>query len=645
MASLWLLQIPTQSQAQDWSRKFGKITNYEIDMQRYQPDTAAVAVYLYENLDVSFLLLNQPGKLFQQMKDYSVKIKILKPEGFSLADVEIPYRTSSTSKEYVSQLSVSAYNRVDGKIVKTELKNSDARNEQLSETMYVRKFTIPEVRVGTIIEYKYRLTSDYYFDIAPVRVQHAYPVVYHRSEVRTPQYFLFNINAQGHHRVAVQTSREVHPGTNFNDDVRTIVAENVPALVDEPYVWSVNDFRTKVSFELRSIEIPGTYYKNYTTSWEAIDKVLKDSSFGEHLRGGTPLRDEVDAIKASTGGDEPATLYKILKLVTGRMNWNGRYNLLATNPRQRLNEGAGGSAEINAILHGAIRHAGFNVTPVLLNPRQAGRLPYGHPSIESIDTFVLLVTLSDGTRYVLDGTRPTNLPNVIPVDLKVDRARVYGAEGDDGWIDLTQLPGDERTVMTMCEISADGTLTGKTTQSMRHTAATGVKLNWADAGSEDKYVEEIEKARGIEVTSFTIDGLETAAVTEKTEYTMPVSSAGDFLYVNALVTPFMTTNRFSQQERRLPVEFNDREKHTVSAVITIPEGYAVEELPQNIRMTVCDNGASYLYQAVANGRVVQLKMDFSLNRLLFTVDEYDDLNTFFGMVAEKNNAQIVLKKI
>ncbi len=142
LSLLFLVHLPLAGQ--DLSRKFGRITDYEIDMTTYQRDTSAVAVCLYENTNV-----------LSGERHYSTKIKILKPDGVDLANVEIPYIAGLSA---VTGLSVSAYNRVDGKVVQTKLKNSEVRTEQVLGDLYIRKFAIPEVRTGTVIEYKYTIS-------------------------------------------------------------------------------------------------------------------------------------------------------------------------------------------------------------------------------------------------------------------------------------------------------------------------------------------------------------------------------------------------------------------------------------------------------------------------------------------------------
>lgn len=645
LAVFALSAVQLSAQNPDLSRKFGKVTDYELEMTSYARDTSAVAVYLYEITDVRYdVVASSHTTPFKQTRNYSVKIKVLKPEGVSFADVEIPFYTTSSSKEYISGISAAAYNKVDGKTVKTEIKNKDIISEQVSDKLTLRKFSIPEVRVGTVIEYKYIKTSDFFWDIDPVYVQRAHPVIYHSSEVATPQYFKFNINMQGQHPVNIKTSKRNNT-TQYYDDVRTCVTLDVPALDNEPHVWNIADFRTKIAFELQAIDFPGAMYKSYATSWQSVNESLDKSEFSSNLKMSNPLKDEVAAIKA-TESDEIAQIRRIHKLVMSQMNWNGTYSIWGSTVRQKLKNGAGNSGEVNFVLNSALRDAGFKTTPILLNPRQFGRLPYGHPSMDNIRTFVIMVGLSDGKSVIVDGTNPNNDINLIPTSLMVDRARIYGNNSpQDGWADLTNLSPNMQMTTVKCGMDEEGKFAGSLSNSMQNTAANMVKSRYRSAESEDKYVDGLETENDISISSYEISDLNLPAVTETMNFSMEPSSAGDFIYLKATVVPLMSQNMLMQQERKLPIEFSYPVKRILVAMISIPEGYEIEELPARVRMAACENGVSYMYQAMVNGQMLMINMEYSLNRVLFSANEYPDLHTFFGMMTEKNNSQIILRKI
>lgn len=111
----------------------------------------------------------------------------------------------------------------------------------------------------------------------------------------------------------------------------------------------------------------------------------------------------------------------------------------------------------------ALRDAGFTVTPILLNPRSFGHLPYTHATISRINSFVVKVDY-DGKSVVVDGTDDCSYPNLLPTQLLTDRARIYGINGDSGWCDLTQLTAS--STITNMDLRIDpeqGVVTGSIT--------------------------------------------------------------------------------------------------------------------------------------------------------------------------------------
>jgi hypothetical protein len=429
----------------------------------------------------------------------------------------------------------------------------------------------------------------------------------------------------------------------FKENVRTCVALDVPALKDEPFVWDIDDFRTKINFELSSIEIPGALYKTFSESWQSINENLENSDFAQSLKMSNPLKDEVATITAE-GGDETERVRKILKLVTSRMNWNEIYTIWGNNIRQKLNDGAGSSADINFVLNSALRDAGFRTTPILLSPRQFGRLPYGVPSRADLRAFILMVELSGEKRLFVDGTSPDNDINLIPTNYMVDRARIYGHNGEDGWINLTNLSSNRQIMSVRCELDNEGKIAGTMENSLLNAIGYSTKSRYRDAASEDDYVEKLSEENSMDISSFEIYGLDSSGVTEKVGFSMNSESAGAYLYLRSTIVPTMTRNPFTQQERQLPVEFSFPAQYNLSAMLSIPDGYEIEELPAPVSLSACDNGVRYMYSVTVVDNNIIIQTQYALNRSLFAPNEYSDLYTFMGMMVEKNTSRIILKK-
>lgn len=627
-------------QAQKPDYRFGKVSEEELRMERYDRDPDAEAVVLCEEVRTYYLIGNQ----FTRMTDYFIRIKVLKAEGKEYADINLPY---VFQRENYANLDAVAYNLVDGKIVKTPLKKQYLFREQVGDEQWMLKFSIPEVREGTVIEYRYRMNSDFVTYIPSVVVQHDIPTVRMKATVEIPEYLRFNVNTKGYLSINMRENTIAGriAGTDVPYNVREITTEgrDIPALKKEPFVWNRNEFRSMIDFELSQIAMPFSDVQNFSLTWKDVNEALAETDFNSNIRMGNPFKEETAAIVARNLAPRQ-TLHELLRLVQSHMKWDGKYRLMSSSPRNAADKGTGNSAEINSVLMAAVKDAGFDVVPLLLNPRSRGRLPLAHPSFDGISTFILRVTLDDGKFAYLDGTDPDSDVDLLPTDLLVDRARIYGVSGDVGWCDLSRLaPGNTHINMTLGfdpELSVHGRITERYT----NVPALRCSSAYSDARSEEEYVEALEEEHHIRIDSLTINGLRSAHLTQEFTMTREPETAGDFIYLNATIIPFLTENPFKSPERKYPVEFDNPASYTMQGVLRLPEGYVVEELPRAVRLNAFngDITCSYIVQA-ANG-AIQFRMQFKQKRLIFQPGEYADLQAFYGAVVNMCNGKIVLRK-
>ena len=638
-----LVCVPLHAQSPDY--RFGKVSEEELRMTSYDKDPEAEAVYLNEENSFYY----QIGNDILITRDYRARIKILKPEGTGKADVSLSYIDNYNWRENVSGIEAAAYNLVDGKIVKTPLKKQYVFTEQLDENRKLIKFSIPEVREGTVIEYKYRISSKNITYIPSFRFQHDVPVMRSRMKAAIPEFFRFNLSMKGYVRINVNedaSTGTIGSGPNsLSYSIRNIATEaaDIPALKREEYVWSLNDFRSTLDFELSQIAFPNSPVKNYATTWEDVNEALRKSTFDTHCRIGNPYKDEVAAIKAAEGTPEEK-IRQVLRLVQSKMKWNEEYRLFSKGPRAAANKGTGSSADINFVLMAVLKDAGFEAVPVLLSPRHMGRLPYAHPTIDGINAFVVRVALGDGKHAYLDGTNPNSSLNLLPTALLVDRARVYGVNDESGWCDLTNLVKNTSTINLILKLNEDNTLTGTFIQQDANQAALRVSTAYTNAKSQEEYIESLEKEHGIRIEDFDIEGVGTNMVVQKYRATVHPPATDEFVYINATIVPFMSTNKLNAQSRTLPIEFPLPITYGIRCALELPEGYAVEELPKNINISAYEDGASCRYIRNTSGCYVQFNFQFGLKRILYLPTEFENLNTFYGMVADLSNSQLVIRK-
>ncbi len=631
--------------AQEYSFKYGKISGDELRMTSYAPDPDAEAVFIYDDTYIHYVFANS----IQLELERSVKIKILKDEGTHWGDVEILYHNRQAYRESISKLNAAAYNLVDGKVVKTPLKKQQIFTEEVSETTQRMKFSIPEVRAGTVIEYRYRLTSDFIGSIPDVNVQYSIPVVRSSTVVTIPEYFTHHVQSRGYVSLPIERTSDNEPfigagGESYSVTKYICDIEGVPALKKEPHVWHMADFRGGIEFEINGINIPGQIYEDFTTTWGKVFENLQRSEFGRYLNIRNPYRNEVAAIVAGT--DNPLQrIHEILKLVQSRIKWDNVYRLIpARSPHSAANEGRGDSGSINFILAAALRDAGFQPQVILLNPRSYGRLPMTHAT-SIIGTFILRVPLENNSMVYLDATNPHADINTLPTDLLVDRARIYGMNDTaTGWIDISSIAPSMVFSQISARLTEEGTLECTETDTETYQSAYSLSSRYASSGSHEAFVEKYEQESDISISELTVEGLNSAKAVMKLSFTKNVDTAGGLVYLCPTVSPFLKENPFTTENRKLPVEFPYPHRYRIITTISLPEGYTVEELPKPTRMIACDNGLSCKLNFQQQGSVIQSLFEFEMKHAIFPATQYKDLSAFYGFLTDLCNSQIVIKK-
>ena len=634
--------------AQTPDYRFGKVSEDELTMSSYEKDADADAVILYEEAKLYFTISTVISKQY----DYRARIKILKPEGTDQADVSIHYISKSDMKELVTSIDATAYNLEGGKMVKTPLKKQYVFTEKIDENNSLIKFSIPEVREGTVIEYRYRLTSPNVTFFPSFRFQHSIPVARSHMEAEIPEFFKVAINLKGHQSIDISETASTgsianaHGGSanlTYSNRVIKADARDLPALRKEPFVWCLNDYRSILDFELTQIAFPGQLLQNFSASWESVNSTLAKSSFHTSCRIGNPFKDEVAAIK-SKEATAVEKVRDVLKLVQSKMKWNGDYRLFSDRPRAAATAGSGTSAEINFVLMAALRDAGFEVVPILLNPRHNGRLPYTRATIDGIGTFVVRVDTGDQQYVYVDGTEPNSDVNILPAELLVDRARVYGIDGEQGWCDLLKLATGTQSINMTLTLNADGTVTGHIVEDYLKQGALNISDRYTGAQSEQEYIEDIEKEQNIQIENLKINGIGSSFVRQEYDMSYSPNLTDEYVYLNATILPFISKNPFTAQTRMLPVEFPDAQMYNIRCTLTVPQEYVVEEKPKNIAMLACEESQKCRYISQSSGPILQFNFMFSTSRLTYLATEYQDLNAFYGAVVDLNNSQIVVRR-
>ena len=633
--------------------KFGSPTNEELAMTSYAPDESAPAVVLYESTRVWYDILTGKFKVYTEVK---TRIKILKPEGKEYADVEIPYIYNEQDKSFredISGLKAWAYNLENGKMVKTKMENNSISRERVDKAHMLLKFSIPQVKEGTVVEYQYKKESDYYFHIDTWVAQSDIPVAYTSYNLFIPEYFNFNVEETGlvetENKVSEEGIRFISAGGQAlvcNGTRYEFVGRDLPAMKADSYVLCPLDYCKKVTAEIRGLEVPGELYENFTTSWEEIGRrLMGDEDFGKRIKRASPIKDLVASSGVEKETDVVKKMAAVYTALKSRLKWDGNYKMYAESASKTIKDGAGSNADLNFILLSAYREAGLDARPVVMSRRTKGRLPLTHPSLNKLNTFVVGVV--DGeTVHFIDASVEDGYIDVLPSSLLTESGLILSDDGTGKWLNLQSLDPSKANVIVEGTLEADGIIKGTCNSQMRGNLAASLKSEFREADDSLSYVNKLAERDGITISEYVIEDRETfqPVATERFSFSKKVEADGSHIYLNPFVIPLMKESPFKAVTRVLPVEYPYKHSITMVTTLHLPEGYVVEEMPKPLNLVTDDKMLSVRINYVLQGEALVVQCRFVVNKTLFLTDEYDVLRQIYDSIVEKNNEMVVLKK-
>jgi hypothetical protein len=125
-----------------------------------------------------------------------------------------------------------------------------------------------------------------------------------------------------------------------------------------------------------------------------------------------------------------------------------------------------------------------------------------------------------------------------------------------------------------------------------------------------------------------------------------VLTGGEFIYLNSLIFPHIKDNPFKAETRKLPVEYPYPSDHIMTITLTIPDDYDLDEAPASEIISLLDDKQmSYSYRIQKIERNVQISQRITVRQTLYPATQYEHIRDFWALIADKNNAQLVLKRV
>lgn len=589
------------------------------------------------------------------------RIKILTEKGKEdFGDVEIPYEQGATAIRALEGRTI----QPDGTVVPFSGNALDKEMVKAGGVRLMEKvFSMPDVRVGSILEYSWqRQYDDWYvfppvFDLQkPIFIHEAH---YHFKPIQIDPGSSNQImvpDGMGHALIARQLlyDPELPPGAKVQDlpGAFDLVVKDVPPIPEEQYSPPLESFSYRLSF-FYSAEYTGKDF------WQAEGKTWAHE-FDHFAEPSERIRQAVAPIIVGAGTDD-AKLRKIYAAVMTVDNTGfSREHTAQENKVEGAKEKTAGDIwdqkrgtpnEITGLFIAMARAAGMKASAMAVTQRDQSILNANYLYWGQLTDEIAIVTLDGkevyfdpGERYCEYGKlhwKHTQVMGIRETDKGTDAALTPGSEYKDSVVDRKAT----------LQLAADGQLTGTIQYSM-----TGVEaLRWRqvalsnDAAELTRQFDNDLQQRvppGVRVKTDHFDAL--------TDFTQPLvavvnvtgsmgTATGQRVFLPGSFFEASMKPPFGEEKRQNPVDLHFPYAVRDQLKITLAPGLTVGSVPADAQIPL-PQSATYVAKYSGSGNTYQQGRLLAVGKTVYSKDQYPQLRDFFQKAGAQDQQQVVLNR-
>lgn len=626
---------PVQVRAADWL----PVAPEELQMTREPLAPVAAAILLYYQVDRDD---NEPSESVYQ------RIKVLTDEGRKFADVEIAFDKSHESVRAIQARTI----RPDGTIASFDGTIYEKPIVQAQGVRVLAKtFTLPDVQVGSIIEYRYKhvLQFGYVFNSHWTLSQDLFT-----------KYAKFSLDPYRVFSLRYSWPLGLPPNTDLPKEEHgkiRLETRNVPAFVTEDFMPPENELRFRVDFIyladpfLSPDKDPNVFWKKYAKrAYREFDEFVdKPRAMSEAL---------AQIVAPGDSGD--MKLRKIYDRTQQVRNTSferqksaqeaERENLKpAKNVEELWKRGYGDGNQIAWLFLALARAAGFAAEPVLVSTRDVRFFNANIMNPNDLNSNIVVVTLDGKELYLDPGTVLVPFGMLPWSETAVVGLRLDKTGGT--WLKTPVPDAHESRVerKAQLKLTPTGTLEGKITVTY-----TGHQALWRrqeerneDDADRKQFLENQVKAdipSGIEVELRNRPDWDSSAQTLSAEFDLTVAGWAAGAGQRAL----LPVGLFSAQEKRAfqhaarihPLYFSFPYETVDEVSIELPANWQVNSIPQ----PHTEDRKALVYSVSSEGHNggLLLKRDLSVKMMLVEAKYYPSVHDFFQLVRADDEEQVIL---
>ena len=622
------------------------VTRPDLTTHTFEKDTTANALIIYEygNSHID-------KKSFKLITEVKKKIKILNRQGFDYSTITVPLYKNEKREEKIKNIFGITYNLEGNEIVQTKLLPSEIFEEKYNENYTLIKFTLPNIKEGSVITYSYTLESPFLYKYYGWEFQSDIPKLYSQYNTSIPGNYEYHIKLVGLKKLAVFEESieryciEVGNGGSANC-INTIYAmKDIPAFINEEYMTTRSNYLSRIEYELKTINHFDGRVENITKTWKVVDSELKtDNNVGRELGKKTGLNDIF--INMESPINDLEKVEAIYKYVQKNYTWNEKFDIFKdVSVKNLIKEKSGGVSEINILLHNLLLENDIEVMPILLSTRNNGLSTKIFPVMSDFNYLINQVSI-EGKTYLLDATDNYLSFGELPFRCLNQYGRLLDFKKGSYWVDI--VPEKVSTIQYRFDLSLkeNEQLTGFIDVISNGYHALPIKKSYFP--NPENYLKSYkDKYTSIEFTNHTVSTQEKASYdfNERFEIQTETEMIGDKIYLNLFLFKNFEENPLKLQERTYPIDFGFKDAYLYSFKIQVDDSYQILELPKEMSFTLPNNKGSMLLTTKTEENNILLYFKFNFNDTIYEPEYYPYLKEFLSKIVDiQKNSLIVLKK-
>lgn len=667
MKNIILTIIFTLTISNSFSQKYelGKVSMAELKELVNANDTTAAASILYNKARTFFTYNAIHG--YSINTEFEMRVKIYKKEGLRWANHLVSYYVGyeTFNDDIVEFSNTVTYNLEDDQIVKTKLKSEGVFTNKVNKYWNEKGITMPNVKVGSVIEFKYVIKSEDIVRLPRFNFQYDVPVNYSEYKTEIPGFFVYQAILGG--LIKIENESKIEDGllmfANKNDGTKTnsfnfkqvnskFTGYSIPALKPEPFVDNLENYRSYINHELEKTQFYDQPVKDYSSTWEAVVKSIFDNKefANEFAKQGYLLQD-IKRVLNNDGNSELSQSEKmevVFKFVQQKLKWDGRLGYYPNKGVEKAySENTGNCAEINIVLINMLKLAGIKVNPVLLSTRSNGIAKFPN---RTAFNYLIAAAEIDGKQVLLDATDEYANSNVLPIRVLNQNGRLIREDETSEEVNLSPKFSTVKNHSISVQISASGNVSGQLSLQRNYYDAYNFREKYGIL-NEESYVEKLENnLNNVDISNYKVENKLTdleKPVVERFDFSTNnfCEVIGEKMYVKPMLFFAQSKNPFTQDSREMIIclDYPKQERYNINFVI--PEGYQVESIPKPMIIATEGKEAIFSMNVLVQDNSIQFAIKNELNGDYFPASFYETLKDFTQKIVDKQNEKIVLRKI